>query len=114
MESVNIQETLEIIIIFIINGSQCFNTCYEISPSSDALFFNVFEVLSNVIEISFYVASWLLNWFTSFSLRDLTCLLAGIKLDECGHVECSAVMGQVILNYPQIHSVGRKGSLWIL
>ena len=24
---------------------------------------------------------------TSFSLRDLTCVLPSIKLDECGHVE---------------------------
>lgn len=114
MKSVIIQETLEIVIIFIIHGSQCFHIYSDTSPSSDALFFNVYEVLSNVIEISFYVASWLLNLFTNFSLRDLTCVVPSIKLDECGHVECSAVMGQVILNYPQIHSVGRKGSLWIL
>jgi len=41
-----------------------------------------------------------------------TCVFPIIKLDECGHVECS-LMYSVIQTDPQIglHSVGTKGSL---
>jgi hypothetical protein len=71
----------------------------------------VYEALISTIEVSVYVAAWLLNMFKGFSLWDLVFVFPSIKLDECGHVECS-VMCPVIQADPQIglHSVGTKGS----
>jgi hypothetical protein len=79
------------------------------------LYFNVYEALISTIAVPVYVAAWLLNMFKGFSLWDLLCLFPSIKLDECGHVECS-VMCPVIQTYPQIglHSVGTRGRFWIL
>ena len=83
--------TLGILIKFIINASQYCSTYSEVPPISDALYFNVYAAPFSTIQIPVYVAAWLLNWFKGFSLWDLTCGFASIKLDKCRHVECSVV-----------------------
>ena len=65
------------------------STYSAVPPSSDALFFSVYEASISTIQIPVYVADWLLNLFKGFSLWDLTCAFLSIQLDECGHVECS-------------------------
>jgi hypothetical protein len=111
--------TLEILSKFITNHLQYCSTYSEAPPSSDALYFSVYEALISTIQVPVYVAAWLGNWFKSFSLWDMMYLFPTIKLDECGHVERSAghvecsVKRLVIQTDSQIglHSVGTKGSL---
>jgi hypothetical protein len=56
------------IVISVIHGSQWLCTRSEAASSSGAVLCNVCAVLSSVVQMSAYVASWLLNWFKSFSL----------------------------------------------
>jgi S-adenosylmethionine hydrolase len=54
---IHTSNTLEILVKFIVNTSQYCSTYSEVPPSSDALYFNVYEALISTIEVSVYVAT---------------------------------------------------------